>query len=157
MFDFCYILCNIWWNFQADVDKAVAAAKEAFKFNGCWRTMDAPKRGLLLQKLADLMERDKVYLAVSYFWHVHGFTKTAMLCKNNRWKKKSSKSENAWARCRKSTWSRWVLLKAIYLEISYVVDIFSEVLQNYISLHTVRRKSYIVVDLLWLNHHLTFC
>lgn len=48
---------------KADIDRAVAAAKEAFKFNGPWRTMDAQKRGILLNKLADLMERDEVYLA----------------------------------------------------------------------------------------------
>ena len=51
--------------FQADVDKAVAAAKEAFKRGSPWRTMDASDRGRLLYKYADLMERDKEYLAVS--------------------------------------------------------------------------------------------
>jgi len=30
-----------------------------------WRRMDASERGRLLYRLADLMERDQVYLAVS--------------------------------------------------------------------------------------------
>lgn len=47
---------------KADVDKAVAAAKEAFKLGSPWRRMDASKRGKLLMKLADLMERDALYL-----------------------------------------------------------------------------------------------
>lgn len=48
---------------KADVDKAVAAAKEAFKRGSPWRRMDASERGRLLFKYADLMERDKDYLA----------------------------------------------------------------------------------------------
>jgi len=46
-----------------DVDLAVQAADEAFKFGSPYRQMDATKRAALLFKLADLMERDKVYLA----------------------------------------------------------------------------------------------
>ncbi|XP_074602585.1 aldehyde dehydrogenase, mitochondrial-like [Brevipalpus obovatus] len=48
---------------KADIDRAVAAAKEAFKLGSVWRTMDASQRGRLLSKLADLMERDADYLA----------------------------------------------------------------------------------------------
>ena len=51
--------------FQADVDKAVQAAASAFKLGSPWRTMDASQRGRLLYKLADLVERDLDYLAVS--------------------------------------------------------------------------------------------
>lgn len=51
--------------FQADVDKAVKAATEAFKLGSTWRTMDASQRGHLLYKVADLIERDLDYLAVS--------------------------------------------------------------------------------------------
>lgn len=43
---------------KADIDKAVAAAKEAFKLGSEWRTIDASKRGQYLLKLADLLERD---------------------------------------------------------------------------------------------------
>lgn len=50
---------------KADIDFAVDAAAEAFRLGSPWRTMDASKRGRLLYKLADLMERDAVYLAVS--------------------------------------------------------------------------------------------
>ncbi|VVC33461.1 Aldehyde dehydrogenase N-terminal domain,Aldehyde dehydrogenase, cysteine active [Cinara cedri] len=46
-----------------DINIAVAAAQEAFKLNSPWRTMDASKRGMLLYKLADLIQRDAVYLA----------------------------------------------------------------------------------------------
>ena len=43
----------------------MAAAKNAFKYDSEWRQMDACQRGLLLYKLADLIERDRVYIAVS--------------------------------------------------------------------------------------------
>lgn len=46
-----------------DIDRAVKAAKEAFKFNSPYRQMDASERGRLLYKLADLIERDATYLA----------------------------------------------------------------------------------------------
>ncbi|XP_057331111.1 aldehyde dehydrogenase X, mitochondrial-like [Microplitis mediator] len=48
---------------KADVDRAVAAAKRAFARGSPWRTMDASARGLLINKLADLIERDINYLA----------------------------------------------------------------------------------------------
>ncbi|WAQ99846.1 AL1A1-like protein [Mya arenaria] len=48
---------------QADVDKAVAAAKAAFELGSPWRQMDASDRGLLLNRLADLIERDIGYIA----------------------------------------------------------------------------------------------
>merc|ERR1712226_497738 len=48
---------------KADVEKAVAAAKKAFKFGSTWRTMDASDRAVLIQKLADLIQRDLVYLS----------------------------------------------------------------------------------------------
>jgi len=48
---------------KADVDIAVKAAREAFKLGSKWRTMDASDRGLLLNRLADLIERDIEYLS----------------------------------------------------------------------------------------------
>ncbi|XP_045534697.1 aldehyde dehydrogenase X, mitochondrial [Papilio machaon] len=48
---------------KADVDLAVAAAKKAFHRYSEWRTMDASQRGLLMLKLADLMESQARYLA----------------------------------------------------------------------------------------------
>lgn len=47
------------------LDKAVKAANEAFRLGSPWRTLDASERGRLLYKLADLIERDAAYLAVS--------------------------------------------------------------------------------------------
>ena len=47
------------------MDISVKAAREAFKRHSEWRTMDAAGRGMLLNKLADLIERDREYLAVS--------------------------------------------------------------------------------------------
>uniref|UniRef100_A0A3P9PY35 aldehyde dehydrogenase (NAD(+)) n=1 Tax=Poecilia reticulata TaxID=8081 RepID=A0A3P9PY35_POERE len=49
--------------FQADVDKAVKAACNAFRLGSPWRRMDASDRGRLLYKLADAIERDSAYLA----------------------------------------------------------------------------------------------
>jgi len=56
-------ICKVQEGDKADVELAVKAAKNAFKLNSPWRTMDASDRGHLLYKLADLMERDRVYLA----------------------------------------------------------------------------------------------
>lgn len=50
---------------QADVDKAVQAARLAFSLGSVWRRTDASERGRLLDKLADLVERDRAVLAVS--------------------------------------------------------------------------------------------
>lgn len=55
---------------KADVDKAVQAARLAFSLGSVWRRMDASERGRLLSKLADLVERDRAYLAVSGPQHV---------------------------------------------------------------------------------------
>ena len=48
---------------KADVDRAVKAANNAFKLNSPWRKMDASDRGRLMNRLADLIERDAGYLA----------------------------------------------------------------------------------------------
>lgn len=48
---------------QADVDRAVKAAREAFRLGSPWRRMHASERGRLLNRLADLVEQDRVYLA----------------------------------------------------------------------------------------------
>ncbi len=47
----------------ADVDLAVRAAKEAFARGSTWRTMDPSQRGVLLLKVAALVERDAEYIA----------------------------------------------------------------------------------------------
>lgn len=61
--------------FQEDVDRAVKAAQAAFQLGSPWRRMDASDRGRLLNRLADLIERDRTYLAVSFqppSSHPHG-------------------------------------------------------------------------------------
>ena len=61
-------LNGYFWQMQADVDKAVVAANEAFRLGSPWRQMDASKRGQLLWKLADLIQRDQHYLAVMFLY-----------------------------------------------------------------------------------------
>ncbi|VDN09454.1 unnamed protein product [Dibothriocephalus latus] len=56
-------ICDVAAGDKADVDKAVAAAKSAFAFGSEWRRMDASARGALLNRLADLIERDREYIA----------------------------------------------------------------------------------------------
>uniref|UniRef100_A0A7N5ZQH4 Aldehyde dehydrogenase domain-containing protein n=1 Tax=Anabas testudineus TaxID=64144 RepID=A0A7N5ZQH4_ANATE len=56
-------ICEVQEAEKADVDKAVQAARLAFSLGSVWRRMDASDRGRLLSKLADLVERDSVYLA----------------------------------------------------------------------------------------------
>lgn len=48
---------------KVDVDKAVKAAQDAFRFGSPWRKLDASERGKLLNRLANLIERDRAYLA----------------------------------------------------------------------------------------------
>mmetsp|Transcript_1534 Transcript_1534/g.1851 ORF Transcript_1534/g.1851 Transcript_1534/m.1851 type:complete len:508 (-) Transcript_1534:61-1584(-) len=57
------VICEVASGDAEDVDKAVAAAKRAFKIGSDWRTMDASVRGELLNRLADLIERDREQLA----------------------------------------------------------------------------------------------
>ena len=59
----CQVIARVAEGDKADVDIAVKAASEAFRLGSPWRTMDASRRGELLNKLADLLERDAVLLA----------------------------------------------------------------------------------------------
>ncbi|XP_018585697.2 mitochondrial 10-formyltetrahydrofolate dehydrogenase [Scleropages formosus] len=56
------VICKVSYASVADVDKAVAAAKEAFD-SGPWGKMNPRDRGRLLYKLADLMEDHQEELA----------------------------------------------------------------------------------------------
>ncbi|KAM5242186.1 retinal dehydrogenase 2 isoform 3-T4 [Hipposideros larvatus] len=56
-------VCEVQEADKADVDKAVQAARLAFSLGSVWRRMDASERGRLLDKLADLVERDRAVLA----------------------------------------------------------------------------------------------
>nr|XP_033806706.1 mitochondrial 10-formyltetrahydrofolate dehydrogenase isoform X2 [Geotrypetes seraphini] len=56
------VICNVSYCSVADVDKAVAAAKDAFE-NGEWGKMNARDRGRLMYRLADLMEEHQEELA----------------------------------------------------------------------------------------------
>jgi len=56
-------ICSVQEGDKADVELAVAAARKAFSLGSAWRTMDASARGQLLNRLADLIERDRLYLA----------------------------------------------------------------------------------------------
>jgi len=55
------VICEVQEADKADVDKAVAAAEEAFKLGSPWRSMDATDRRDLMLKLADLIVRDRDY------------------------------------------------------------------------------------------------
>uniref|UniRef100_A0A4W3IPH5 Aldehyde dehydrogenase 1 family member A1 n=1 Tax=Callorhinchus milii TaxID=7868 RepID=A0A4W3IPH5_CALMI len=59
----CEKICEVEEGDKVEVDRAVKAAQEAFQLGSPWRRMDASERGKLLNKLADLMERDRVLLS----------------------------------------------------------------------------------------------
>ncbi|KAF4025431.1 hypothetical protein G4228_017484 [Cervus hanglu yarkandensis] len=59
-------LCEVEEGDKEDVDKAVKAARQAFQIGSPWRTMDASERGRLINKLADLIERDRLLLAAGF-------------------------------------------------------------------------------------------
>lgn len=48
---------------KADIDKAVSAAREAFSRGSLWRQMDASARGVIINKLADLLDKNVNELA----------------------------------------------------------------------------------------------
>jgi aldehyde dehydrogenase (NAD+) len=50
-----------------DVDRAVRAAHKALK-NPSWKRLPATERGMLMMKLADLMEQNKELLATIDAW-----------------------------------------------------------------------------------------
>ncbi len=56
-------ICNVAEADEADVNLAVKAARAAFHTKAPWRRMSASERGKLLNKLADLMEKDADNLA----------------------------------------------------------------------------------------------
>ncbi|XP_058482003.1 mitochondrial 10-formyltetrahydrofolate dehydrogenase [Solea solea] len=56
------VICKVSYASVGDVDRAVAAAKEAFN-NGPWGRMNPRDRGSLLYKIADLMEEHQEELA----------------------------------------------------------------------------------------------
>jgi len=56
-------ICHVQAAEKEDIDLAVIAARNAFQYGSKWRKMDASKRGKLLLKLADLIERDQDYIA----------------------------------------------------------------------------------------------
>uniref|UniRef100_A0A7S3PT89 Aldehyde dehydrogenase domain-containing protein n=1 Tax=Aplanochytrium stocchinoi TaxID=215587 RepID=A0A7S3PT89_9STRA len=58
------VICSVQEADEADVNKAVAAAKEAFKFNSKWRKTSAYERGRYLSKLGDLLEEKQEYFAL---------------------------------------------------------------------------------------------
>ncbi|KAL1765523.1 mitochondrial 10-formyltetrahydrofolate dehydrogenase [Sigmodon hispidus] len=55
-------ICSVSYASLADVDKAVAAAKDAFE-HGEWGRMNARERGRLMYRLADLLEENQEELA----------------------------------------------------------------------------------------------
>uniref|UniRef100_H3CLV3 aldehyde dehydrogenase (NAD(+)) n=1 Tax=Tetraodon nigroviridis TaxID=99883 RepID=H3CLV3_TETNG len=57
------VICQVAEADEADVNKAVKAARDAFRLGSPWRRMDASHRGLLLSRLADAIEKDSAYLA----------------------------------------------------------------------------------------------
>lgn len=48
---------------KADVDLAVKAAQKAFARGSVWRNLDASARGYLMNKFADLIDRDSNIIA----------------------------------------------------------------------------------------------
>ncbi|XP_073963733.1 aldehyde dehydrogenase, mitochondrial-like [Choristoneura fumiferana] len=57
------VIADIQQGNKSDIDQAVQAANDAFKLGSQWRRMDASQRGVLLNRLANLIERDAAYIA----------------------------------------------------------------------------------------------
>lgn len=54
-----------------DIDRAVKAARKAFEIGSEWRSMDASARGQLINKLSQLIRRDREYLGVANRYKSH--------------------------------------------------------------------------------------
>ncbi|XP_038162767.1 aldehyde dehydrogenase family 1 member A3 isoform X2 [Cyprinodon tularosa] len=59
-------ICQVQEGDKEDVDKAVAAARAAMQHGSAWRRMGPSRRGRLLHRLADLVERDRLLLAWNF-------------------------------------------------------------------------------------------
>uniref|UniRef100_A0A5S6R2P4 Aldedh domain-containing protein n=1 Tax=Trichuris muris TaxID=70415 RepID=A0A5S6R2P4_TRIMR len=57
------VICHVQEAKERDVDRAVCSARLAGKAGSHWRSLEPYQRGRLLNRLADLMERDRIYLA----------------------------------------------------------------------------------------------
>ena len=57
------VICQVSEGDKSYVNAAVKAAGAASLLGSTWRTMDASKRGQMLNKMVDLMERDYEYLS----------------------------------------------------------------------------------------------
>jgi acyl-CoA reductase-like NAD-dependent aldehyde dehydrogenase len=57
------VICQVQEAGEEDVNRAVAAARDAFKPTAEWRTIPSSKRRDLMLKLAELIERDALKLA----------------------------------------------------------------------------------------------
>ena len=57
------VICSVACGAAVDVDRAVVSCQRAFEVGSEWRTMDASQRGVLLYRLADMIERDREHLA----------------------------------------------------------------------------------------------
>ncbi|XP_029468210.1 retinal dehydrogenase 1 [Rhinatrema bivittatum] len=86
------LICEVEEGDKEDVDKAVKAARAAFQLGSPWRTMDASKRGVLLNKLADAIERDRLIIGTmesidagkpfvaAYLFDIDGAIKSLRYC-----------------------------------------------------------------------------
>ncbi|XP_015233836.1 PREDICTED: aldehyde dehydrogenase family 1 member A3 isoform X2 [Cyprinodon variegatus] len=59
-------ICQVQEGDKEDVDEAVAAARAAMQHGSAWRRMGPSRRGRLLHRLADLVERDRLLLAWNF-------------------------------------------------------------------------------------------
>ncbi|PIO40756.1 hypothetical protein AB205_0160440, partial [Aquarana catesbeiana] len=76
-------ICEVQEAEKADVDKAVRAARLAFSLGSVWRRMDASERGRLLDKLADLVERERAILAWNFPLLMFAWKVAPALCCGN--------------------------------------------------------------------------
>ncbi|CAM4809363.1 unnamed protein product [Rotaria magnacalcarata] len=56
-------ICRVEGGTKSDIDKAVEAARNAFRVDSAWRKLEPSARGTLMRKFAELLRRDIAYLA----------------------------------------------------------------------------------------------
>lgn len=124
------LFSSFFFSVQDDVDRAVEAARAAGQRGSPWRRMDASSRGRLLHKLADLVERDRLLLAVGFlssqlcvFLILIMFFCRNALCKTDRTLKKKKKKRGRLCGTPPAfaTFNSWMCLVFLHIRVAQAV------------------------------------
>jgi hypothetical protein len=94
---------------QADVDKAVKAARKAFDIESPWRKLEPAARGNLMRKFCSLLRRDVDYLSVGFVFLAFFNSEPKTIFRN--WKHLTM--ANQWKIAKVMFWQRLIVLSIV--------------------------------------------